>query len=518
MLLEDLLTLTEQVRQQKCETVNLELKAARKGCPKVIDTLSSFSNQSGGGIILFGVDEEAGYEVCGVYDPADLQAKLGAQCVQMEPVVRPLFTVAELNGKIVVSAEVEEIDAALRPCFYRGSGRINGSYIRIGDGDRKMTEYEIYSYEAYRKKIQDELRLPNRAAMEDISNDTLEEYLIRLRRLKPNLASLPVEKLLKLQGFTDQGLPTLAGLLLFGEYPQAFFPGLCITAVAIPGTAMGETGEQGERFIDNQRIEGTLPQMLEEAIRFVRRNCTVRTIIDPNSGGRIDKTEYPLVAIREIILNALIHRDYSIHTDTAPITIQLYRNRLVVENSGGLYGKLTLDTLGTISADTRNPYLAGAMEVLGAAENRFSGIPTIQRSMKEQDLPPPQFEIIQGVFRVTLYNAQGHAIVRRHGQPAPHPQRDIYTDDTAIEYTAEPTPSYLAEQAPRYMETPQAEAILAFCETPRSRSELAQRFPSLTPVYLMTAYVNPLVEGGELELLLPQKPKSKNQRFRTRQG
>ncbi|GHV91556.1 dihydroorotate dehydrogenase [Spirochaetia bacterium] len=515
MVEEELYNLIAQVQRQKCETTYLEVKSARKGCPKVIDTLSSFSNQSGGGVILFGIDESNHYEICGVYNPAELQKKLDEQCQQMEPIPRPLITTIEIDGKIIVSAEVEEIEISRRPCYYRGTGRIGGSYVRTGDGDHKMTEYEIYSYEAYRNSIQDELRIIGRAVMEDLSADALEEYLIRLRRSKPNLAGLPMEKLLKLQGFTDQGRPTLAGTLLFGEYPQAFFPGLCITAVVIPGTEMGDTGEHGERFIDNQRIEGTIPQMLEEAMRFIRRNCAVRTIIDPVSALRKDKAEYPLVAIREILLNALLHRDYSIHTDTAPIVIQLYRNRLVVENSGGLYGKLTLDTLGAVTADTRNPFLANAMEVLGATENRFSGIPTIRKSMEEQGLPPPQFEVLRGVFRVTLYNSSTYSLP---------------SANTGAGYAAEPSPAYGVEDplqhktlpAPQTAWEPMATAleddILDFCSAPRTRQELSARFPNLTTVYLMTAYVNPLAEQGRLELSIPQKPKSKNQRFRTKRS
>jgi ATP-dependent DNA helicase RecG len=485
MVVEELIKLVEQTRRRRCETNHLELKSAHKGCPRLYDTLSSFSNQTGGGVILFGIDENAGFEVCGVYDPADLQKKLVEQCLQMEPVLRPLCTVADIGGKIVVSAEIAELDISRRPCFYRGAGRINGSYIRTGDGDRKMTEYEVYSYEAYRKKLQDELRTADHASPEDLSADALEEYKIRIRRLKPNLANLPPEKMLRLQGLTEKGRPTLAGLLLFADYPQAFFPGLCISAVTVPGTAMGDTDMRGERFIDNQRIEGTLPQMLEDGLRFVRRNSALRTIIDPNTGARTDKAEYPPAAVREIILNALIHRDYSIHTDTAPIVLQIYRDRLVLENPGGLFGRLTLDTLGRVSADTRNPFLAGAMEVLGAAENRFSGIPTIRKTMAEYGLPAPRFEVLNGVFRVTLYNG---------------------TDPYWI----------VSERAPQYMDIPLEEEIAGFCKLPRSRSELARRFPQFTPVYLMTAYVNPLVEQGILELTIPQKPKSKNQRFKTR--
>jgi ATP-dependent DNA helicase RecG len=93
--------------------------------------------------------------------------------------------------------------------------------------------------------------------------------------------------------------------MLLGEYPQEFFPQLSITAMVDQGHNMGELGEDGERFIDNKRIEGRISQMLEGALSFVRRNMKVKTIITED-GARADKPEYPIKAIREIILNALI--------------------------------------------------------------------------------------------------------------------------------------------------------------------------------------------------------------------
>jgi ATP-dependent DNA helicase RecG len=116
---------------------------------------------------------------------------------------------------------------------------------------------------------------------------------------------------------------TLAGLMLFGLYPQGLFPQLCITAVVVPGNEIGEIGEDNTRFIDNKKIEGTIPQMLEGAMSFVQRNMRVKTIIDDN-GKRADKAEYPIKAIRELILNALIHRDYSINTENSPIRIMMF--------------------------------------------------------------------------------------------------------------------------------------------------------------------------------------------------
>lgn len=71
---------------------------------------------------------------------------------------------------------------------------------------------------------------------------------------------------------------------------------------------MGETGEAGERFLDNQRIEGNIPDMLSEALQFVKRNMRVKSIIDVETGKREDRTDYPIMAVREAVINALVHR------------------------------------------------------------------------------------------------------------------------------------------------------------------------------------------------------------------
>lgn len=476
MLLQELKELVKVIQSTKSESNYIELKAASDGAPKIYDTLSSFSNQPGGGVIVFGIDEKD-YSVCGVYDAADLQKRIDEQALQMEPVVRPVCTMAEIDGKIVMSAEIAEMEVSLRPCFYRGKGRNQGSYVRTGDADRKMTEYEVYSYEAFRKKIQDELRNTDRAILKDIETDYLDDYLFKLKQIKPNLAQEKKEKQLRLQGFTNDNVPTLAGTLMFAEYPQAYYPRLCITAVVVPGTEVGEVGEKGERFIANETIEGTLPQMLNRALAFIRLNMKTATIIDSSTGKRTDKTEYPVLALREIILNAIIHRDYSVHTETAPITIKMFKDRIEVENPGGLYGRLTLDTLGHVSADTRNPYIAGAMEILNETENRFSGIPTIRREMREANLLPPVFDNTRGSFKVTLYNKSNNT----------EQTKDLKTQ------------------------------IVEFCNVPRGRYELANRFSSISKTYLFTDYVNPLVAEGALALTMPDKPRSKNQKFVTKQ-
>ena len=478
MLPTELAELVQEVIHHKCERQNIELKRAGKGTPeKLYDTLSSFSNQSGGGIILFGIDEKNNYEITGVYDAQDLQTKVASQALQMEPVVRPVFTVAEIEGRIIVSAEIAECDIFVKPCFYKGAGRLRGSYIRVGDADMPMTEYEIYSYEVFKRKIQDELRAVERADMDSFDKNALAEYFIRLRRVKPNLANLPDEKILQLQGITDHGKPTVAGIMMLGEYPQAYFPQLSVTAMVVDGTAVGELGKNGERFIDNQRIEGTLSQMLEGTLAFIRRNIRNATVVDED-GRRADKSEYPMVAVREIILNALIHRDYSIHTDHSPIRVVLYRDRMEVENPGGLYGRITINDLGKVAADTRNPFIAGGLEVMLGTENRFSGIPTVRSEMERAGLKPAVFESRHGVFKVTLYN-----------DPVEKVPETIYV---------------LPDPMRR---------IVEFCREPRSRIEIAEYMGIETPAYVVRKYLRPLVEMGKLRLTVPDAPKSKRQKY-----
>lgn len=480
MLAIELINLVKNVTKQKCERQDIELKRAHDGTPeRLYDTLSAFSNQTGGGVILFGIDEKTDYEIVGVYDAQDLQVQVTNQALQMQPVVRPVFTVAEIEGKIVVSAEISECDIFEKPCFYKGSGRLRGAYIRVGEADMPMTEYEVYSYEAFKRKIQDELRPVLRASTDSLDPDALAEYFLKLKKAKPNLAKQPNEKILKLQGITEQGIPTVAGIMMLGEYPQAFFPQLSVTAMVVDGTKFGGLGVNGERFIDNQRIEGTLTQMLEDTLTFIRRNIRNATIVD-DEGRRADRTEYPMKAVREIVLNALIHRDYSIHTDNSPIRVILYSDRLEVENPGGLYGRITLDELGKVAADTRNPFIAGGLEVMLGTENRFSGIPTVADEMERAGLPPAVFESQRGIFRVTLYNRPSGG------------KREFA----------------VSEALPDAMQQ-----ILFYCERPRSRTEIADYIGIDSPYYVVSKYIRPLLEMGRLKMTLPETPKSKNQKY-----
>lgn len=477
MLPEDLTELVNEIIHQKTEKQNIELKAAEKGCPsRLYDTLSSFSNQDTGGILIFGIDETQNFKIVGVYDLQDLQKKVTEQCLQMEPPVRAVFTVAEYDGVYICSAEIPGLDISERPCYYTGKGRLKGSYIRVGDADLPMTDYELYSLEAFRKHLHDDERFVERASLEALDQDSVAAYMKQKKIDRPKFAQLPERMMYEMLNILRNGKPTLAALLNFGIYPQGYFPQLGITAIVVPGTAIGDTTEQDVRFLDNKRIEGSLTTMVKEAIAFCVRNMKVRTVIDRKTGERKDLNEYPIAAIREAVLNAVIHRDYSFYTEGMPIQIDMFSDRMEIHSPGSLYGRMTVDQLGIAKTDIRNPALAVMAESMTEAENRYSGIPTMRNEMKIYGLPAPKFENRRNEFVVTFYNA---------------------VEAGTAEIDAE-----IGKKS-----------LIDFCRIPRTRKEIADFLQVKTVGYAINKYVRPLVEAGTLRMTCPERPKSRTQKY-----
>lgn len=476
MLEKELQDLVKKIQLRKCEGQGIEVKKALRDCPtSLYDTLSSFSNQSVGGVIVFGLDEDEDFAVKGVYDAQDLQHKVTAQCREMEPQVRALFTTAEVEGKVVVSAEIPPQDVFKRPVYYRGKGRLGGSYVRVGDADERMTEFEIYSYDAYHHHVKSDRRIIEEADVSLWNHERMVEYVRSVKLDRPNLcvtvadADVP-EKM----GVIKNGHPSLAGLMIFSTCPQVYLPQLCITAVVVPGMEKGSVDVEGVRFVNNRKITGAIPEMLDEAERFVSQNTKHAVIIDEN-GQREDRSEYPMRAIREAILNALIHRDYSEYSETSPIRLEIYSDRLEVSSKGDIYGAAPVSALGHMEIGKRNAFLVDILEAIHKTENRNSGIATMRAECRARNLPEPIFYCVHGEFKVVFKNSQ--------------PADNVVFDRDRAE-----------------------ESFIAYCELPRSREELAA-FAGLNQSYVMATWIRPLVRDGKLLRTEPQSPKSPFQRF-----
>ena len=265
-------------------------------------------------------------------------------------------------------------------------------------------KHQNIAYEQY--KVED-LRPIKRAEFEDLNQDKIQQYLEKIKDEKPNLSKFSDEKILKLNGIIENSTgeihPTLAGMMVFGEYPQGYLPQLFIACVVVPGRKLGDIGELGQRFDDNERVEGTIEEMLDKALSFVRRNIGTMVIIDDN-GQRTDVPHYPMKALREAIANALIHRDYSINTEGAYIYLRIFDDRIEVLNPGGLYGNNRIENLGTDNMlEVRNNTIIRLLEeTTDIVENRHTGIATMRDEMKKMNLPEPEFENLRGTFKVTF--------------------------------------------------------------------------------------------------------------------
>lgn len=195
--------------------------------------------------------------------------------------------------------------------------------------------------------------------------------------------------------------PTLAGLLIFGKYPQEFFPQLMITFVQYFGTTEDERTPQGARFVDNRRFEGPITEMVEEAETYIMSAMRKSSLIE--GMFRRDIMEYPRESLRESIANAVAHRDYSPYVRGSYIQIRMFADRLEVQSPGGLFGNVTIDNL-EVEHSTRNARLMRMMEDMQVVENRGSGISAMLYAMREANLEPPRFDDRRASFQVTFHN------------------------------------------------------------------------------------------------------------------
>lgn len=466
-----LVDLINNISNRKYETQTEECKAARGGCPEhLYDTFSSFSNQDEGGVIVFGIDEKNNFEKCGVYDIKDLQLQLQNKCDVMSPPVRAFFTAVNLEGKDFLAMEIPGINSLERPCFYKPKGRYGGSYVRVGEADVQMSEFEIYQYESYKRRIKDDIRAVEDNSIKLFDIEKHSKYLTLLKDKRPNLANnVSNEEIDQLMGIYVGNRPTLSGVMTFSKYPQSYFPQYSITAIRVSGTHITDLGLDNERFIASERITGPIDDMVESLLKFVKKNMSTKVIVD-EIGHRIDKPEYPLRAIREAILNALIHRDYSILSEGIPVRVEMYNDRIEIINPGQIYGGGNVDSLGRERLETRNAVLADILEVLEITENRYSGIPTIRKEMREHNLPQPIFTSSRGEFKVTLKNSFDH-------------------NGTDV-----------------------IDSLLDYCSTPRTREEIV-KFVGKSKNYVVKRYISPLVLSGQLKLTMPEKPQSSLQKY-----
>ena len=399
----ELRELVERLRLVGADQQRVEVKS---GVGKaVLETLSAFSNGAGG-TILVGLEERGGFLPVPGFDAMAQRDALVSRCRQMTPTVRPDIVLVPFEGNVVVVATVPEMLPRDKPCHVTARGRYQGSYLRTGDGDVRLQHYEVDRLvEEHVQPAWDEESVPG-ARPEDLDADALASYLEGQRQSRPRTFAQGDDVALRRLRVVRDGHPTLAGLLAMGEYPQEFFPRLTVTFAVFPGTTKGEVGT-GVRLLDSATLTGPIPELVEAGLALVKKNMRQGALID--DVYRRELPDYPLVAVREALVNALMHRDYSPMARGTQVQLNMYVDRLEVINPGGLYGAVTLRTLGTAGiSSTRNQRLASLLENVRlpdgglVAENRGTGFAVMAAELEKALMPPIEIRDDLVSFTVTF--------------------------------------------------------------------------------------------------------------------
>lgn len=404
-------SLTEQLaelRRLHRDSTDIEVKRASELPENLPETTCAFANMPSGGTIILGVDENRDFEVVGVADAAALEEALISQTrnsVKPAPMIEcEIFT---LEGKQVLVAQVNPVPLQNRPAHYRGV-----AYLRQSDGDYEMNDADLALVEiqklSHSENFQFDVVPVLNSSIRGLDSVRVKRFLEAARAGSRILSKkIDDQELLEtLNIVTVKGELTLAGIYALGEYPQGKAPQLRITAaVQLPREG------SSVRTRNMQDFEGPLPDLLESALTWVKQNAPTRNVYD-SSGNMRKESVYPLPAVRELIANALVHRDLSPNSDGKWVEIRLCDDRLIISNPGGLRG-VSVKQLesATLSKNAVNPRLYDIAKRVrteadySVIEGEGAGIQEVLRQTRQALLAKPQL-IDTGVqFTAILYGA-----------------------------------------------------------------------------------------------------------------
>jgi ATP-dependent DNA helicase RecG len=296
-----------------------------------------------------------------------------------------LNTLAQMrtDGNVQPIPDLEVHPVSHPPARFKGQ-----TWIRVGptralatiDQERRLMERRVSGAQTF------DQRPCLGASLDDLYIPPFrDEYLPRVvsqevlagngRTLAAQLASLRLFDL-------RRGVPTYAGLILFGVDPLNFVPGCYVQVVRYEGPAVTDAVADQKEIGGNlstqlRKLDEYLPLLIEEPMR---------------TAGQMRQEgvpSYPRLALRELTWNALLHRSYE---STAPVRLAIFTDRIEIQSPGGLYGEVTKETFGRVSA-YRNPVLAEAMKALGYVERFGTGVQRARDAMARNGNPPLDFEL-----------------------------------------------------------------------------------------------------------------------------
>ena len=374
--------------KKRPEGKTLEFKRDISSAGPILKTICAFANTAGG-TLLFGIEDRTG-AVVGVIDPLDAEERLSSIIADgIEPRVLPEVEVIPWRDRHVLAVQVHL--GPSRPYHVKSAGPERGVFVRLGSSNRQADAALIgeLGRSAHGEGF-DEQPVPELGA-DTIDLDAVRAVFSGVRTIRrPDLKTLRLTA-------ASQGreVPTSGGILLFGHDRLERFPDAWIQAGRFKGLTKSTV-------VDSADITAYPAVAVEHALAFVVRNTSLAYEIA--GARRLEVPEYPPVAVREAIQNAVVHADYS--QRGAPIRIAVFDDRLEVENPGILVPGLTLgDLLGGVSK-LRNRVIGRVFRELGLIEQWGSGVTRIREACHAAGMAEPLFEEVGMRFRVTLYSAR----------------------------------------------------------------------------------------------------------------
>jgi ATP-dependent DNA helicase RecG len=380
------------------EGKTLEFKRDLSSLAPVMKTLVAFANTAGGALVVGVTDDGA---VVGVAHPLAEEERLASAIADsIRPAMTPEIDLVSHQGKTLLLVRVPHWRG---PFYVRSEGPQEGVYIRLGSTNRRAGPEILAELQRSLAGLSfDQLPCPDLSA-DDLDATRLERYFAAVGRKtsQEHLASLGV-----LVPQAGRLAPSHGGLILFGrDGPrQRLFPEARISCARFRGADRVD-------FLDRLDIEGTVLEALEETPKFIRRNTRLAARIV--TMRRQDIPEYPEIALREVLVNAVAHADYSL--GGMPIRVAIYANRLEVENPGLLPFGMTLDDFKAGVSRIRNRVIVRVLRELGLVEEWGTGYSRIIQACEEGGHPLPAWRELGAVVRV---NFQPHPEVSAEDEEA----------------------------------------------------------------------------------------------------
>ena len=358
-----------------------------------------------GGTVILGISPRSG-QVMGVTDvEGAIDRVFQATLLTDPPLVLPIPRVQSLVEPPKTRVIWISVPPGL-PNVYS----LEGSYLgREGRQTNPLSARRLRQLLMERGAIQFESQVPPGASLVDLDPVKVEAYAQALYLLGGGDSSLsPAHELLLRRGCLSQVgkqlCPTYAALLLFGRHPQRWLPNSTILAARFSGVAFSD------RFI-KQDISGTLPDQLRQVESFLQDN--LRRMERIVGFTRQETFEYPLEAARELLVNAVAHRDYSLQGDN--IHLNIFMNRMEVSSPGGLPGPVTLDNL-LKARFSRNAVIVQVLADMGFVERLWYGLDRVVTVLRQHGLQSAHFEESAASFQVTLFAPdENQADIQRMG-------------------------------------------------------------------------------------------------------